>query len=104
MSQQGWIILMLKVWIVAGFLSLVSWIYIYGRLVRWHFDSIGWTLVSKTLLLCGLLLITGLSLFLNFNRLDSYIAGWIDVSLIAAITPVMVWRSAEWIRRSKGRK
>ena len=104
MSQEDWIVLLLKIGIICGFLSLASWVYIYGRLVRWHFDSIGWTLVSKSLLLCGLLLITGLSLFLNFNRLGSYIAGWIDVSLIAAITPVMVWRSIEWIRRSRGRK
>jgi hypothetical protein len=103
-SQADWIILMLKIGIICGFVSLGSWIYVYGKLVRWHFDPIGWTLVIETALLCGLLLTTGLSLFLHFNRTTSLIAGWIDFALIAANTPVMTWRSLVWIRESRKRR
>lgn len=103
MSQYDWIILVVKIGTVSGFLSLAAWILIYGRLVRWHFDPIGRTLVAKTALLCGLLLVTALSLFLHFNRATSLIAGWVDAGLILAITPVMIWRSVVWVRVSRKR-
>jgi hypothetical protein len=103
MTQADWIILFLKIGVVSGFISIVTWIWIYGRLVRWKFESIGWTLVAKSALLAGLLLVTALSLFFHFNRTTSYVAGWVDVALILLVSPVMFWRSAVWLRRSRKR-
>jgi hypothetical protein len=100
-SQQQAIILAFKIAVIAGFLSLVGWVVVYTRLAKWWKNSIGRTLVAKTLLLAALLVPTALSLFFKFNRLTSYVAGWVDVSLIGLISPVMIWRSVVWIKESR---
>lgn len=104
MSQDQWIILLLKIGCIAGFISLTGWVVIYTRLAKWWKNPIGRTLVSKTLLVAGLLVPTTLSLFFNLNRLTSHIAAWADVILIGAITPVMTWRSIIWLKVGKGRE
>jgi hypothetical protein len=92
-SQEAWIILGLKIAVIVGFISLAGWIAIYSALAPWWKNAIGRTLVAKTALIAALLVPTGLSLFLRFNRLTSYVAGWVDVALIGLISPVMIWRS-----------
>ena len=105
MSQDQVIVLLFKVGCIAGFISLVGWVIIYTRLARWWKNPIGRTLVVKTLLIAGLLVPTTMSLFFNFNRLTSHIAAWVDVVLIGAIAPVMIWRSIVWLREARdGRK
>lgn len=101
MSQDQWIILLLKVSCLSGFLSLTAWVVIYSFLAPWWRNPIGRTLVAKTALVALLLVPTALSLFLHFNRLTSHIAAWIDVGLIGLITPVMIWRSVVWVRLHK---
>jgi len=101
MDQADWIILCLKVGVIAGFVSLIAWIVVYTRLAAWWRNAIGRTLVVKTALIAGLLVPTGLSLFFTFNRLTSYIAGWVDVALIGLITPVMIWRITVWVKESR---
>lgn len=91
----------LKVGVIAGFISLVGWVAVYTRLAKWWHNAIGRTLVVKTLLIAALLVPTGLSLFLHFNRLTSYVAGWVDVALIGLITPVMIWRTVVWVKESR---
>jgi hypothetical protein len=104
LTQEEWLTLILKVALISGFISLAGWIVIYSRLARWWTSPIGRTLVAKTALIAGLFIPSTLSLFFHLNRLDSYIAGWVDVTLIAAVSPVMWWRSAVWIKESrKGR-
>lgn len=101
MTQADWLILALKVACISGFCSLALWILVYSRLANWHRNPIGRTLVAKTALIAALLVPTTLSLFFQFNRLTSYIAGWVDVALIGLIAPVMIWRTAVWLRISK---
>lgn len=101
MTQEQAIILAFKIAVITGFLSLVGWVVVYTRLAKWWKNAIGRTLVVKTLLIAALLVPTALSLFLRFNRLTSYVAGWVDVSLIGLITPVMIWRSVVWIKESR---
>lgn len=98
MMQQQWLILALKIVTIAAFASLAAWIAIYTRLSPWWRNPIGQTLVIKTALIALLLVPTILSLFFDFNRLTSIIAGWMDVGLIGLIVPVMVWRSVVWVR------
>lgn len=64
-------------------------------------NPIGRTLIAKTLLIAGLFIPQILSLFFNLNRLDSHIAAWADVTLIGLVAPVMIWRSAVWVRLSR---
>lgn len=98
MSQEQAIILLFKIGAIAGFASIITWVAVYTRLAKWWRNPIGRTLVAKSLLLAGLLVPTIMSLFFHFNRLTSYVAGWVDVALICAIAPVMIWRSVVWLR------
>lgn len=98
MTQQQWIILVFKVALIAGFASLVGWVALYTKLARWWRTPLGWTLVTKTMLIAAMFVPSILSLFFRLNRLDSYIAGWVDAGLIGLVTPVMVWRSVVWVR------
>lgn len=106
MSQTQWIILLLKIGLVSGFVTLVAWVAVYTWLTRggaWR-NPIGLTLVIKTLLIAGLFVPQILSLFFNLNRLDSRIAAWTDVALIGLVTPVMTWRTIVWLRMGRGGK
>ena len=96
MTQASWLMLALKVALISGFCALAGWVVLYSVLAPWWKDPIGRTLVAKTALIALLFIPTALSLFFNLNRLDSYITGWTDVSLIGMVTPVMAWRSAVW--------
>ena len=90
MTQDQWIVLLLKIALIAAFVSLVGWVTVYTRLAKWWTNSIGRTLVIKSLLIAGLLVPSILALFFQLNRFDSRIAAWADVVLIGAIAPVMV--------------
>lgn len=101
MTQQQWVILALKIVTVSGFIALVSWIVVYSRIQPWWKDAIGRTLVTKTLLIAALLVPTSLSLFFHLTRTTSELVGWVDVVLLGAVTPVMWWRTAVWLRVAK---
>ena len=98
MTQADWLVLALKVALIAGFISLGSWIVLYSALAAWWSNPIGRTLVAKTTLIALLFIPTTLSLFFHLSRLNSLVAGWIDMALIALVTPVMLWRCALWIK------
>lgn len=102
MSQDSWILLLLKIGLITGAVSLVAWVVVYTWLTKgaaWR-NPIGQTLIAKTLLIAGLFVPQILSLFFSLNRLDSHIAAWTDVALIGLVTPVMCWRSLVWVRLS----
>lgn len=108
MSQDQWVILLLKAGLVAGLVTLVAWVAVYSRLTRggaWR-NPIGLSLIIEALLIAGLFIPQILSLFFHLNRLDSYIAAWADVTLIGLVAPVMAWRTIVFLRmgRSPGRK
>lgn len=103
MTQADWLILALKIACCYGFLSLTVWVIQYTRYTRWAawHDPLGRTLMVKSLLIAGLLLVSILSLFLHLNRLTSEAAGWVDVALIGAVGPVMTWRILVWRKAHK---
>lgn len=94
MTQDELIILLLKVILIFNIAAIASFIAQYTALAPWWRNSIGRTLVVKDILLSLALVPSLLSLFLSFNRLTSHIAAWVDVVLLGAIGPVMVWRMA----------
>jgi len=104
MTQASWLVLALKVAVISGFISLAAWVALYSFLAAWWRNPIGRTLVAKTTLIALLFIPTAISLFFKLNRLDSYIAGWVDVALIGLVTPVMLWRSLVWWRLYKAGK
>jgi hypothetical protein len=93
-------LLLLKIGVISGFVTLVAWIVVYSRLAAWWRNAIGRTLVAKTALIAALMVPFALSLFFHLNRLNSRVVGWVDTSLILAITPVMIWRIAVWLKIS----
>jgi hypothetical protein len=86
----------LKIACICGFVSLTGWIVLYTKMAPWWQNPIGRTLVAKTMLVAGLLVPATLSLF--FPHLNGTFVSWADFSLIALITPVMIWRSVVWIK------
>ena len=102
MTQAAWLDVALKIALIAGFCSLAGWVILYTILAPWFRDPIGRTLVAKTTLIALLFIPTTLSLFFDLSRADSYLAGWIDVSLIGLVTPVMLWRCRVWWRLRPG--
>ena len=98
MSQAQWLVLALKIALISGFVSLVGWVVLYSILADWPHSAIGRTLVAKTALIAGLFVPSTLSLFFHLSRLDSWVAGWVDMALIGLVTPVMCWRCRVWLR------
>jgi hypothetical protein len=97
-TQAQWLILCMKVALIAGFVALAGWVVLYSVLADWWRNPIGRTLVAKTTLIALLFIPTVLSLFFRLSRLDSWVAGWVDVGLIALVAPTMVWRCLVWLK------
>jgi hypothetical protein len=95
---MAWLILAVRVALIAGFCSLAGWAVLYTVLAPWWRDPIGRTLVTKTALVALLFVPSILATFFRLSVHDSYIVGWVDVGLIGLVTPVMIWRSAVWLR------
>lgn len=98
MTQTQAIVLCLKIGLVAGFASIAVWVAVYSRLAFWWRNAIGRTLVIEAALIAGLFVPQILSLFFSLNRFDSRVAAWADVTLIGLVTPVMLWRTAAFLR------
>lgn len=98
MTQTAVIVLLLKVFLISGFCSLAGWIVLYTALAPWWRNPIGRTLVAKTALVAAMFIPSILALFFRLSARGSLVAGWVDVALIGAVTPVMWWRSAVWWR------
>ena len=98
MTQTDWLVLAFKVSIIAAFVSIALFVAVYTRLAPWWRNPIGQTIVVKDAIIAVLLIPSILSLFFGLNRLTSEVIGWIDVALIAAISPVMCGRIAVWRR------
>lgn len=101
MTQEQWIVLLLRADLVSGFCALTGWIVLYSFLAAWWRYPIGRTLVAKTALVAAMFVPSILAMFFKLSRHDSLIAGWVDVVLIGAVTPVMCWRSLVWWRLHK---
>lgn len=94
MSQDALIVLLFKIVLISGAVSVALFVAEYTWRTRgrcWRND-IGRTLVVKDILLILCLLPSILSLFWDFNRLNSHISAWVDIVLFGLLTPVMCWR------------
>lgn len=98
MTQDQLIILLLRVVLISGAVSVAAFIGVYTALAPWWRDPVGRTIVIKDMLLALLLVPSILSLFFHFSRLSSRVAAWADLALFAAMAPVMLWRCVIWIR------
>lgn len=96
MTQTQLVVLALKVVLIGGVLSCATWIAVYTKMAPWWRNPIGRTLVIKTSLIMLLFVPSILSLFFHFTRVTSWVAAWLDVAVIGAITPVMIWRTFVW--------
>lgn len=92
------ITLALKIVLISGFCSLITWVAVYTRMAAWWRNPVGRTLVTKTLLIAAMFVPSILGLFFHLSLADSYLVGWVDVGLIGAVTPVMCWRTIVWIK------
>ena len=97
MTQDQDIILCFKVAEVCGIVTIAAFVLCYSRWAPWWRNAIGRTIVIKDLLLIVAFIPSLLSLFLQFNRLTSHLAAWLDVAMISLISPVMLWRI--WVFR-----
>lgn len=94
MTQDQWQVLAFKVVLVAAALSIFAWVVDYTSLAagqNWR-DPIGRTFMWLKALLLGLIFTSILSVFWNLNRYTSRAIGWLDVCMLAAISPVLVTR------------
>lgn len=98
MTQDTMLLLLLKIVLISGFCSLVAWVAIYTKLAAWWRNPIGRTLVAKTSLIAAMFVPSILGLFFHLSATTSRLAGWVDVVLIGAVTPVMCWRTIVWLR------
>ena len=103
MTQDQWVVLLLRVAIPAAAASLLGWVLVYGRLQPWWRDPIGVTLVVKSLIVVVQLTLLGLAVYLHLNRLDNRVIAWAYTLFTLAICPVMIWRTVVWVRASRPR-
>ena len=103
MTQDQLILLLLKIILIADVVSIVAFIADYSRMASWWRNPVGRTIVVKDILLVLVLIPSVLSLFFTFSRLSSHIAAWVDVALLGALAPVMLWRIVVWRRVQAGK-
>lgn len=104
MTQGQWLILAYRVALIADLVTILAFIAQYTRLAKWWRNPIGRTIVIKDILLVLILMPTAMSLFLNLNRLDSIVIGWVDACLLGLLAPAMIWRIVVWQRMHAGGK
>lgn len=92
MTQDQWIIVLLKVVLIADVVAVLAFAGDYTRLAKWWTNPVGRTIVIKDLLLVLAFIPSIMSLFFKFSRLTSLAAAWFDIALFIGIAAVMVWR------------
>lgn len=101
MTQDQLLLLLFKVSTVSVELATLAFILTYTKLAPWWRSIIGRTIVWKDIALLLAFIPTTLSLFLQFSRLSSRIAAWIDIADFFVIAGIMLWRIRIWIRTHK---
>ena len=100
MTQAQLIVLLLKIFLISGFVSLAGWVALYTWLTggqNWR-TPVGQTLVIKSMLVAATFLVVALGAFFPWFGRHPLVTGWIDVVLIGGVTPTMLLRSATWLR------
>jgi hypothetical protein len=105
MHQDDVILLLFKITLISGTLSVAAFAVCYHLMTRgavWR-NEIGRTIIIKDILLVLMLTPSILSFFWHFSRLSSHVAAWVDIGLFGLLTPVMLWRIAVWRRIHTGK-
>ena len=92
MTQVQWMLLLLRIALVADAVTIFAFGVDYTRLARWYKDPIGRTIMIQEILLLIIMVPTALSLFFQFSRLNSDVSAWIDIAAFGLLAPVMAWR------------
>jgi hypothetical protein len=103
-SQEQWIILALKITLIAAEAGATGFIVTYTVLAPWWRNEIGRTIVRLDMYLGAVLLPSILSLFLHFSRLTSYVAAWIDVAIFGLVAVELARRIPLWIRFHRNKR
>lgn len=103
MTQDQLISLLYRIVLIAGELSVVGFVVVYTVLAPWWRNPLGRTIVQLDLLIGSAMLISILSLFFNFNRLTSRVAGWLDLAVFTMITLTLSARIPLFIRTHRRR-
>jgi hypothetical protein len=105
MTQDQLIMLLYKIVLIAGEVSVFGFVAVYSALAPWWRNPLGRTIVQLDLLIGAAMMLSILSLFFNFNRLTSHIAAWFDMGIFLLITLTLLARIPLFIkmhRRKKG--
>src|SRR5215469_12188899 len=81
-----------RVTVIAATLSVLFFVVQVTRMERWWKNSLESTVVIKSTLLGALLTLTALSLY------GVVLSPWFGLAFLAAIAPVMIWRTEVWQR------
>jgi len=95
MTQEQILILAFKIVEVASVVTIAAFVACYSKWARWWANAIGRTLVFKDIALVLVLVPSILSIFIDFSRFTSRIAGWFDVAAFALVPVIMLWRT--WV-------
>ena len=95
MNQDQALILAFKIVEVASVVTILVFAACYTRWAQWWKNAIGRTLVFKDIALVLVLIPSILSIFIDFSRFTSRIAGWFDVAAFALVPVIMLWRT--WV-------
>jgi hypothetical protein len=107
-TQAQWQMLASKVTVLAAIVTLTSWVIVYTNLANWWTDHVGRTFAFKTIILIFLLVLTVPEMFWTLTRDEIVGLTWVQIALVALISPVMVWRivvflhergDATWLRQ-----
>jgi hypothetical protein len=105
-NQDHLIVLLFRVMLIVDETVIIAFIVQYTVLAPWWKNAIGRTIVIKDMLLALAFVPSLLSLFINFSRLTSRVAAWLDLAMFAGIAVAMAWRIVVWnrIQRQKADK
>jgi hypothetical protein len=84
-------LLLTRICLCTSLAGTLAWIFDYSR-DKWWNNVVGRNLATKTIIIALLLIVSLLGAFFRLTPGFIYWLRWADITLLAAIGPVMVWR------------
>lgn len=103
MTQDQLILVLYKIVLIAGEISVFGFVAVYTFLAPWWKNPLGRTIVQLDLLVGAAIAVSIFSLFFNFSRLTSRAAAWIDMGIFVMITLTLLARIPLFIRLHRRR-
>jgi hypothetical protein len=98
MTQDQTLMVAFRVVLIAGVVSVTLWAAVYTYLAKWWANPIGRTVVDFAIRVSIAMIPSILSLFFQFSRLTSQVAGWIDVALFGLVALGILRRIPLWVK------